>query len=98
MGVLKILAGICILVSIGISLFFLDRYVEKIVSSSQKTGVLELINTPPWVNDELKQKIYAAATANGEDLKLADENARGLEAALRAVVWKAEEFWDDKLS
>ncbi len=33
----------------------------------------------------------------GEDLKLADDNARGLESALRAVVWKAEEFWDDNL-
>jgi hypothetical protein len=33
----------------------------------------------------------------GEDLKLSDDSARGLEAALRAVVWKAEEFWDDNL-
>ena len=48
-------------------------------------------------DESLRRAIKLVLNNFGEDLKQADENARGLEAALRAVVWKAEEFWDDNL-
>ncbi len=31
----------------------------------------------------------------GEDLKMSDDSARGLESTLRAIVWRAEEYWED---
>ena len=34
----------------------------------------------------------------GEDLQSAEDKARGLEAALRAIVWRAEEYWDDTIT
>ena len=33
----------------------------------------------------------------GEDLNKSEDKARGLEATMRAVVWRAEEFWEDNL-
>ena len=33
----------------------------------------------------------------GEDLQSAEDKARGLEAALRAIVWRAEEYWEDNI-
>jgi hypothetical protein len=33
----------------------------------------------------------------GPDLVNAEDKARGLEAAMRAIVWRAEEFWEDNL-
>jgi len=33
----------------------------------------------------------------GEDLNTSEDKARGLEATMRAVVWRAEEFWEDNL-
>tara|TARA_R100000963_G_C4640151_1_gene103822 strand:- start:78 stop:1052 length:975 start_codon:yes stop_codon:yes gene_type:complete len=33
----------------------------------------------------------------GEELNKSEDKARGLEAALRAIVWRAEEYWEDNL-
>ena len=33
----------------------------------------------------------------GKDLSQAEDKARGLEAAMRAIVWRAEEYWEDNL-
>ena len=33
----------------------------------------------------------------GKELNLSDDKARGLESCLRAIVWRAEEYWDDNL-
>jgi len=48
-------------------------------------------------DNALRRAIKLVLKDYGEDLKLSDDSARGLEAALRAVVWKAEEFWEDNL-
>jgi len=34
---------------------------------------------------------------HGEDLSKSDDKARNLEAALRAIVWRAEEYWEDTI-
>ena len=67
---LKFLAGFVILGGIVAGFIFMERYVEDTTGVSQKTGVLELVNAPGWVTESLKEKIYAAARADGEDLKL----------------------------
>jgi len=87
---------VCVLGAIGIGVFaavrsgfaFLDEYVRKAVPVSEKFGSLELIDVPAWVNEPLKEKIYAAARANGEDLKLDEDAARSVQNNLeREVAW-----------
>ncbi len=95
-GILKVFAVVCLLGVIGIGVFaavragfvFLDEYVRKVVPVSEKFGSLELVGVPAWVNDQLKEKICAAARANGEDLKLDEDAARSVQNNLeREVAW-----------
>ena len=97
-GILKVFAVVCLLGAIGVGVFaavrigslldFLDKYVRKAVHISEKIGSLELVDVPAWVNDQLKEKIYAAARADGEDLKLDEDVARSVQNNLeREVAW-----------
>jgi cell division protein FtsL len=94
-GILKVFAVVSVLAAIGIIAFaavrigsFLDKYVRKAVHISEKIGSLELVDVPAWVNDQLKEKIYAAARADGEDLKLDEDVARSVQNNLeREVAW-----------
>ncbi len=56
----------------------LENYVVKHVAVDQRIGALELIRPPWWLNGALKEKIYAAATANSEDLKLDEDGAESV--------------------
>jgi len=95
-GVLKVFGVVCVLGAIGIGVFaavrtglaFLDKYMKKAVPVSEKFGSLELVGVPAWVNDQLEEKVYAAARANGEDLKLDEDAARSVQNNLeREVAW-----------
>jgi len=95
-GVLKVFGVVCVLGAIGIGVFaavrtgfaFLDKYMRKAVPVSEKFGSLELVGVPAWVNDQLEEKVYAAARANGEDLKLDEDAARSVQNNLeREVAW-----------
>jgi len=95
-GILKVLTVACVLGAIGIGVFAvvragfvsLDKYVRKAVPVSEKFGSLELVGVPAWVNEPLKEKIYAAARAGGEDLKLDEDAARSVQNNLeREVAW-----------
>ena len=95
-GVLKVFGVVCVLGAIGIGVFaavrtgfaFLDKYMRKVVPVSEKFGSLELVGVPAWVNDRLEEKVYAAARANGEDLKLDEDAARSVQNNLeREVAW-----------
>jgi len=95
-GVLKVFGVVCVLGAIGIGVFaavrtgfaFLDKYMRKAVPVSEKFGSLELVGVPAWVNDRLEEKVYAAARANGEDLKLDEDAARSVQNNLeREVAW-----------
>jgi len=59
-----------ILGGIIVGFFYIEKYVNVAAGVSEKTGALELVNPPEWVNEALKEKIYRAARAHGEDLKL----------------------------
>ncbi len=74
LNVLKVFAVVCVFVGIGVGFVYLNRYVRKVVPVSEQIGMLELESAPKWLTEELKQKIYDASKANGENLKL-DENA-----------------------
>lgn len=66
-------AGICI------GLVYLKKYVEMTTGITEKTSVLELVNPPVWVNDALKNKIYMAVTAEGEDLRIDEDVAESVQ-------------------
>ena len=85
-GILKVLAVVCVFAAIGIGFVFLDKYVKKAVPVSEQSGFLELVDVPAWVAEPLKEKIYAAATANGEDLKLDEDAAESVQRNIEALV------------
>lgn len=78
--------GIGFVLALGVGFGLLDKYVEKAVPASRKTGSLELVNVPVWVNEGLKQKIYAAAAAYGEDLSLDEDAARSVQHNMETLI------------
>jgi hypothetical protein len=79
-------ATVCLLAVIVLGFVFLDKYVDKAVP--EKTGSLELLDVPTWVNEQLKTRIYTAAMGGREDLKLNEDTARLIRDNLvREVVW-----------
>jgi len=67
---------------------YLGRYVKKVVPVSEKTGILKLVDPPVWLNEPLKEKIFAASIADNEDLKLNEEAARSIQKNLQSrVAW-----------
>ncbi len=83
MRILKVFAVACVSAAMGIGFVFvlregfisLDSYVKKNVHIWKKDSPLKLINIPPWVNEPLQTKIYAAA-APRPDLIPNEETAR----------------------
>jgi len=91
MSFLKVLAVVCVLAGVVVGLVFLDKYVKKNVPVSEKIGSLVLVDVPAWINEPLKDKIYTAARAKDEDLRLDEDAARSVQNNLeREVVWLQE--------
>jgi hypothetical protein len=90
-----ILVTFIIFVAAGIVIGFvyLEKYVKRAVPISQSAAVLELINPPYWVNDQVKQQIYAAATAGGEDLKIDEDIAKSVQKNIETFT-----SWLDEVS
>ena len=61
----------------------------------------EILDTGKFNNESKEQSVNKAIKyileTYGEDLQSAEDKARGLDAALRAIVWRAEEYWDDTI-
>jgi hypothetical protein len=74
MGVLKVIAVVCVFTGAGVGILFLDKYVRRTAPARQEGIVIELAGVPAWVNDQLKDKVYTAAGVDSGRLKL-DENA-----------------------
>lgn len=83
---LKILLLVGVIGGIAVGLAFLDEYVKDRQELSEKTAALELVNPPPWVSEQLKHKIYTAARAGGEDLKLDDDAAASVQQNIRTYI------------
>ena len=47
--------------------------------------------------ETLREAIQFTLKNYGEDLSMAEDKARGLEATLRAIVWRVEEYWEDNI-
>jgi hypothetical protein len=87
-GILKVLGVICILAAVLVGFVFLHKYVKRTVAVSARIGPVKLANPPAWITQPLREKIYSAATARGEDLKLDEDAARSIKNNLeREVAW-----------
>lgn len=98
MRILKIFTVACLSAAMGIGFVFvlregfisLDKYVKNNVPIWEKASPLKLMDPPPWVNEPLKTKIYAAAAPRG-DLIPNEEAARLVEENLaQTTAWLDE--------
>lgn len=77
-NIIKVAAVIGILAGIVVGFKYLEKYVKQTTFDFEKTAVLELVNPPDWINEQLKAHIYAAATAGGEDLIIDQDLAKSV--------------------
>ncbi len=86
-GIMKVLAGIGVVCGIVVGLVLMEKYVTRTVPAPEGTVELELASVPAWVNEPLKQKVYAAAQG-GERLRLDEDTALAVQRNLaQQVVW-----------
>jgi len=91
LGVLfKIMAMVGVLGAIIVGLAYLNQYVDRRIKAD-KQGELKLVDAPAWVNDALKEKIYSAARAGGEDFKIDEQVAASVQQNIAAFVPWLEE-------
>jgi hypothetical protein len=83
---LKILLLVGVIGCVAVGLAFLDRYVRDRQELFEKVAALDLVNAPSWVSGQLKNKIYAAAKADGENLKLDEEAAASVQQNIETYV------------
>jgi hypothetical protein len=82
---------VCLAAAAGTGFVVLEKYTQKTVPVRDRIGTLELLEAPIWVNEALQEKIYQAACANGEDLRLDDDAARSVHDNLvDQVAWMKE--------
>jgi len=87
MGVLKVAAVVCVVAGIVTGFVFLKRAVPV----PQKALTPKLVEPPTWVNEQLEEKIYAAAGTDVEDLKPDEDAARSVQQNIeRLVAWLDE--------
>jgi hypothetical protein len=87
-SIVRILAMVGVFAAIAVGFAVLDRYVQETVPASRKIDYIELINPPNWLNQQLKDKIYAAATSGGQNLKIDEDAAQKVQENLQAkLAW-----------
>jgi len=87
-GIMKgiVIAGV--LCGIAVGLVLMEKYITRTVPALEDTVELELAGVPAWVNEELKNKVYAAAQGGGEPLRLDEDTALSVQRNLaQQVVW-----------
>ncbi|MHC4271322.1 MAG: cell division protein FtsQ/DivIB [Planctomycetota bacterium] len=84
--IFTVIVIVFLLAGIVVGFFYLEKYVRTVAAVSENIGTLELVNPPGWVNEALKEKIYRAARANGEDLKIDEGVAQSVQRNVNAYV------------
>ena len=81
---IAIVVGIvCVFAGAGVFFVFLDQRVPR----PQGSGFIKLVNPPEWINEALKEKIYKAAKAGGENMKLDENAAQKVQQNIAKVSW-----------
>ncbi|MGA2172892.1 MAG: hypothetical protein ABSG82_07780 [Sedimentisphaerales bacterium] len=88
-GLLKTLLCVCVFIAVLAGFALLEGYVKKQAANSQGTRTIEVaVETPGWLNDEIKNRVYAAAAAEvnngGDDESIAASVQRDIQ---QTVPW-----------
>lgn len=90
-GLLKVTVVVCVVGGIGTGIFFLNRYVERTSLAGQADVALELKGVPDWVGDQLKEKVFLAAVADGNGLTIDEQAAHRVQQNIdNLVAWLDE--------
>jgi len=91
-GLLKAILFIFALAVVLGGFAFLDRYVKNQMPSAPSGPTIELVgDTPAWVSDEIKNRVYAAATADTGITSTEENTAATIQKSVeRLVPWLAE--------
>jgi hypothetical protein len=81
---LKVLEVGCVIAVAAFIFYFLEQYVRTI--KPVQGAALELIDVPEWVNEALQERIYQAAVAYGEDIKVDETAARTVQQNIEELV------------
>lgn len=88
---LTVILVICALGATGVGFVYLIRYVKETVPVAERPVPLKLVGVPDWVNKELEQKIYTAAIADSEDLRVDEDAAESVQKNVESLVaWLAD--------
>ncbi len=83
-SVLKVLEVGCVIAVAAFIFYFLEKYVRTI--KPVQSAALELVDVPEWVNEALQERIYQAAVAYGEDIKVDKTAARTVQQNIEELV------------
>ncbi len=92
-GYVKVSLFVCAFVLVLAGFTFLDGYVKKQTTGSSGNRTIELVGEiPSWVSEEIKNRIYAAATAEANNSSNDDEKiaASAQQNIAHLVPWLAE--------
>ena len=79
LGILKVFLFVCALAAVFAGFTFLDGYVKKQTIAPAGSRTIELIgDIPAWVGEEIKNRIYAAATAPQSSPQATETNIEGV--------------------
>jgi hypothetical protein len=86
LAILKVFAISVVLVGIGFSFYYLERYVHVSPKVLHTVHKLKFDKSPLWANEELLAKIKEAASRN-EDFTIDDDLAASVAKNLSTVAW-----------
>ncbi len=92
-GFVKVSLFVCAFILVLAGFTFLDGYVKKQTTGSSGNRTIELVgDVPNWVSEEIKNRIYAAATAEANNSSNDDEKiaASAQQNIAHLVPWLAE--------
>ena len=89
--ILKVLAVAGVVACMGLGIVYWGKFIKQTTSAPLKRIPLELALEPAWVNDELEQKLYTAAAADGQGLKIDETAAQRVQENIETLFgWLAE--------
>ena len=83
-SVLRVLELVCVIAAATFIFYFLEKYVRTI--KPVQSAALELVDVPEWVNETLQERIYQAAVAYGEDVKVDETAAQTVQQNIEELV------------
>ena len=82
---LTILGLLLVLGGIAVGFVYMERYVERIGSGQGQLGMLELLDPPEWISNELLDEI--AMAAGGKEFVLDKSTANTVATNLQSLAW-----------